>query len=240
MSAGPGTRGAELGAGSSERGAEWCNGRIIRKSKMVKGKKGQFYLIAAIILIAVVVALIMKLNSTEVNPVPLSFTELSDNFEKEAVRIIDNGISQGKSVQEVEAELQDFARQYSEYATSKSPQIGFLYVYGNSSNITVANFLVDRAGSVVIGGAATNTTGGSAILVNRLTFDVGGEQFVRDLSVRARAFKGINIASGKGDFVNLSVGGVPYYLTIKKPLEFSTLTIQCDEIEGECFVKLSE
>lgn len=207
---------------------------------MMQGKRGQFYLIAAIILIAVIVALIMKLNSTEVNPVPLSFTELSDNFEKEAVRIIDNGISQGKSIQDVERELQAFAQQYSEYATSKSPQIGFLYVYGNSSNITVANFLVNREGRVDIGGVNTTTIGGGSIVVNRLTFDIGGEEFVRDFSVRAQAFKGINIASGRGDFVNLSVGGVPYYLTIKKPLEFSTLTIQCDEGKGECFVKLSE
>jgi len=203
------------------------------------GKRGQFYLIAAVIIIAVIVALIMKLNSADVNPTPLEFSELSDNFERESVRIIDSGIEQGKSVDVIQQELQVFAQQYSEYATAKSPQIGFLYVYGNSSNITVVNFLVDRQGNVVIGGAATNTTGGASLVVNKLTFNVGGEEFVRDFSVRARAFKGINIARGTGDFVNLSVGGVPYYLSIRRPLEFSTLTIHCNQDGSECFVKLS-
>ncbi len=205
----------------------------------MKEKRGQFYLIAAIILIAILVGLLLRLNEARVSKQPLAFSESAENFEKEAIKIIDDGISKGKTLEQVQRDLRDFAGNYTEYISSKSPQIGFLYVYGNASNITVVNFLVQPDATISTQGSVTNTTGGSALLLNRLKLEVGGEEFVRDFAVKAKTFKGINIASGKGEFVNLTIGGIPYYLTVKSPLEFQTLTIQCDQVTGECFVKLS-
>lgn len=211
-------------------------------------EKGQFYLIVALIMIAIIAGLIVKLNLARVNPQPLPFTELSANFEVEAMKVIDRGVYDGDSILEIQADLEAFASDYTEYASMKSSQIGFLYIFGHKGpdagegNITVVNFLLqDAKVKISPDEPASEVIGGSALTLHRLTLEVGEEKFVRDFEVKAKEFKGINLASGTGEFIELNIGGIPYNIAIAKGIDFTALTIQCDTTpEGleECYVKL--
>ena len=203
-------------------------------------RKGQFYLIAAIIIIAIIVGLVAKLNVARVNQPPLPFVELSENFEREAIKIIDKGILAGKSFDEIEADLETFASNFTEYTAIKSPKVGFLYVFGNATNITVVNFLLKDA-KVDFSDKSIITTGGGALTLHRIKLEVGGESFVRDFEIKAKEFKGINFARGKGEFVKLNIGGIPYTIAFQG-IVFKLITITCETIDGfeECFVELTQ
>ncbi|OYT40624.1 hypothetical protein B6U80_02560 [Candidatus Pacearchaeota archaeon ex4484_26] len=201
-------------------------------------KRGQFYLIAAIIIIAIIASLIIKVNSVKTKPQPQAFSEISENFEKEAIKIIDAGVQQDKDFDSIKKDLHNFAETYSSYTSTKSPQTGFLYVFGNATNISVVNFLVTGA-EVEMKGSNSTIIGGNVLTLHKLTLEVGKEKFVRDLQVRAKEFKGINLASGQGNFVKINIGGIPYTIAITELVSFEALTIHCNDETQECYVKIN-
>lgn len=210
----------------------------------MKNKKGQFYLIAALIIIAIIASLILNLNFAKITPEPLEFKELSENFEQEALQIIDQGVFNRDSLDTIQENLEAFARKYTEYTSQKAPKTGFLYVFGNNKDISVVNYLLEGAEVTTKGENSTTLAGGNALTLHRLTFKVGEEKFIRDLEIKAKEFEGINFASGEGSLVHLNVGGIPYNIAITKDISFKALTIECKKQEGkeieECFVELSK
>lgn len=209
-------------------------------------KKGQFYLIAVLVIIAIISILTAKLNFVSTSEEPASFSELSENFEVEAIKIIDKGIAEGKTTREIQSELENFARTYASYSSLKSKQFGFLYVFGEGENVQVANFLVEDA-NVRTDTFEKQLSGGNALLLNRITLEVAGEKFVRDLSIRASTFRGINLISGRGKIVEINIGGIPYTVAISGGISFSSLELECRDSkvgrgeikEKDCFVKVN-
>lgn len=208
-------------------------------------KKGQFYLIVAVIIIAIIAGLVIKLNLARINPTPLPFTELSENFEIEAVKIIDRGIFEGKKYDAIQRDLQTFITQYSGYASTKTPKIGFLYVFKYGDKLTVMNFLVKEA-EVEFQEEKSQIIGGSSFTLHKLTLEVSGEKFVKDFEVKASEFRGINLVEGNGELVKLNIGGIPYNIALTENVDFTSITIECTpiEIEGqeleECYVTLTK
>ncbi len=206
------------------------------KIQFKMNEKGQFYLIAAIILIVIMVGLITVANEIRLSRQPAEFSELSSNFEREVARIIDRGIYQDKSDSEILADLDSFATNYTEFATTKEPTIGFLYIYARGKEIRVINFLQQGTTIVSSEGETGNITGGSALTLNKITFEIGDEKFVRDIYTRASTFQGINVETFQGEWVDVNVGGLPYRVQVGGDVTSGTLITECDA-QGQCSVR---
>lgn len=197
-------------------------------------------MIAALIIIVIISVLLVKINSLRTNPPPHSFDELSDNFEQEVIKIIDQGVQEGLYYTAIESKIDDFATEYSDYVTSKEPEMGFLYVYNyeeinkdtgkKEKKIKVANFLIQN-GKATFKDDKKEIPGGNEKTLHRITVEVGKEKFVRDLEIKASAFKGINMASGKGDYVIVDVAGIPYTIATTGEVGIKTLVFLCSPSE---------
>ena len=109
---------------------------------MKRGRKGQFYIIAAVVIITLIVGLTTIVNKGISSPKPNTFYDLSKNFENEIVKVVDYGIYNKYSdpSASIEEKLEDFYLNYSEYALSIDPEISISFVYGNSSSAIIGSF----------------------------------------------------------------------------------------------------
>jgi hypothetical protein len=99
-------------------------------------KRGQFYLIAALIIAAIIAGLVTIENFAITRPEPVKFYDLSDAFEKETTKIIDYGVYTPK---EIDEQIKNFTENFLEYATEKEKEFGIVYVFGNTTSITILN-----------------------------------------------------------------------------------------------------
>jgi len=97
-------------------------------------KKGQFYIIAAVIIIMVLSGLVAVVNYARAKPEPVKFYDLSDQFYSEVSKVIDYGVINN---QDVSTEIEKFTRTFITYSNSKEPGIDFVFVYGNTTGATI-------------------------------------------------------------------------------------------------------
>ena len=84
------------------------------KKRLIKAKTGQFYLIAAIIIVTVIIGLSTVTNYVLTKNQPLKFYDLSSEVGEESSRVVDHGIYNAADIQgKIETFLSDFL-QYSE------------------------------------------------------------------------------------------------------------------------------
>ena len=107
--------------------------RIILSS-ISMNKRGQFYIIAAVIIIVMIVGLTTIVNRGIASPKANSFYDLSKNFETESVKVVDYGIYNENSVGAIGQKLGDFYTNYSNYALATDPAISISFVYGNTTD----------------------------------------------------------------------------------------------------------
>jgi len=117
--------------------------------KMVKrnifiSKKGQFYIIAAVIIIVTLSGLVAIVNYAKTRPEPIKFYDLSEQFYGEASKVVDYGVINNADVQ---SKLDNFTKTFLKYSNSKEPNINFVFVYGNSSSLTVFQSNQSKEGS---------------------------------------------------------------------------------------------
>jgi len=113
---------------------------------MKRGKKAQFYLIAAIIIIIVVVGLASIKNTVVTKSEPISFYDLGDNLAIEGSNIIDYGIFNQEDINEV---TQNFTSLFVEYAaSSKEENFDLTIIRGNSTNIELTIYSQEPGGQV--------------------------------------------------------------------------------------------
>jgi len=114
-------------------------------------KRGQFYLIAAVIIIALIIGFVVIQNYSKERVEYTTIYGLEEGLEIESAKVLDYGIySELNSTQMINL-LKGFTEAYAEYA-----QLDRLYfIFGNSEQISVAGYhdLEDDTILVDIGGA---------------------------------------------------------------------------------------
>ena len=100
-------------------------------------KRGQFYLIASLIIAAIIGGLITIENYAITQPEPVKFYDLSQNFEAQTTKIVDYGVYQNK--EEVDKEIKNFTEKFITYATEKDKRLGIVYVFGNKNEVKLLN-----------------------------------------------------------------------------------------------------
>jgi hypothetical protein len=118
-------------------------------------KRGQFYLIAAVIIIAVIIGFVLISNYSKENIEYATIYGLEEGLEIESAKVLDYGIYSELDPEQMTNLLKGFTESYAEYA-----QLDRLYfIFGNSEQISVAGYhdLEDGEILVDIGGTKPST-----------------------------------------------------------------------------------
>ena len=112
-----------------------------------RGKKGQFYIIAAVIISVVLISLFFISQYAKSKPKNVAFYDLSKELRTESGYVIDHGIYSGKDVTDL---LDIWLQKYVEYSKTVTGVGDWIFVYGDKEKINIIRFAEESAGSVYI------------------------------------------------------------------------------------------
>ena len=172
-------------------------------------KRAQFFIITSLIVTIIIAGLTSIVNYAVTQPEPIKFYDLSEHYEAETTKVIDSGVYYGKSEDQIKEDIQNFTKDYLEYAQERDPNLELVYVYGNSDSVTIANY---RKGSAIqVHTGEQNTTeiqGGLREVVSKVSYSVGDRQFSRDVVERMEHFSKIQKdIQNAGDWVRIDIAG---------------------------------
>ena len=175
-------------------------------------KRGQIFLLAAIIIIAFLVIVTAMYNSYREEVALEDFAELSENYETEAPKVINKAIEKGE-VGQLEAEaLETFSQKFQDYAQQKDPNFGVMYVFKDSEgNVHIMNSLNNKVINVIF----EEGQGGKETKISLLNYneDVGGNICMDGLGVCTQATTTVS-DFGEG-FYKTNINGLPDKLLLK-------------------------
>jgi hypothetical protein len=104
-------------------------------------KRGQFFILAAVIMSAVIISLGLSFNYANVNKEPASFYDLSYEIKQEAGEVIDYGVFSNDD------KLEDFTGKIAESLSDKDPNIEVIFIYGDEQQVIIENYAKDSIDS---------------------------------------------------------------------------------------------
>lgn len=168
-------------------------------------KKGQFYIISTLIIIAVIIGLVTAVNYIKKPKEPVKFYDLSEDYEAETTKIVDYGVY---SKQNVPVEIEEFTEKFSEYAEEKDPNVQIIYLYGDKDNLQVFNYGKEEA-KVISSSTGTTIPGGSIETMSKINVEYGEQQFSRDVEEKMKYFKNIKeTISSAGQWIQIEIAGI--------------------------------
>ena len=131
----------------------------------MQNKRGQFYLVAAVIIVAVLLgfAAVRNVAVTRNTEQSIKLYEISKELQLEGESVINHGIFQSINLNIL---LDEFVGDYGEYISDKENDIYF--IYGNTTSVDIIGYVNVETGSVglIIGGSDPITIN---IIGNRVT-----------------------------------------------------------------------
>ncbi|MCR4284780.1 MAG: hypothetical protein NUV97_01895 [archaeon] len=135
-------------------------------------KRGQFFLLAAVIISAIVLSMGITANYARINKEPLNFYDFSFEVKKEAGGVINyevyNKFNDG-------ANLTEFVKLLAGDIRDKDYNANFMFIYGDNSSLTVENYGADVA-QIFQEGSSTPINGGSLSINSTISY--GGNNYV--------------------------------------------------------------
>ncbi|MCH7525503.1 MAG: DEAD/DEAH box helicase family protein [Bacteroidetes bacterium] len=113
-------------------------------------KRGQFFLIAAVVIVGIVISLSQVANSVKVNDDDKAFYDLSEEIGFETKRVLDYGVFNSKNLDDL---TKDFLVKYKDYIAQEE----VLFIYGDTNNLQALFFESEVIGSVGISTGANRT-----------------------------------------------------------------------------------
>lgn len=190
-------------------------------------RKAQFYILMSAIIATILTGLIAIVNYAIVKPEPVQFYDLTKQLENEVNRVIDYGTYSGK---DVAVYVEDFVEYFLAYAHEKDPDLGIIYVYGNSSYIVVANYGKNDSG-VFTDVNKTVLTGGSAQAVSTVKMDIGGTQIGKKIIEEKSIFGNIRQTFGPSKKVVVNISNRMYDFDLKGQQYFFAIVESTKENE---------
>ncbi len=137
-------------------------------------KRGQLFLIAAFVIIAILIGLGTVYVSTNAPKEDTQVYDLSKEVDFEASQVIDNGVFTGKSQSEIDSRIQNITTTYAKL----NPESDIAVYYGNASQLNVITYTVNEAGRIGFdfGGTPLTVSNLPRRIVNKgtLSSTVGG------------------------------------------------------------------
>lgn len=100
-------------------------------------KRGQFFILAAVIISAIIISLAVISNYAEVSKKQENFYDMASEVQRESGAVIDYEIY---SDFDDDANLTDFVKKVAEDKRDQDPNAVFLFIYGDSEEMTFSNF----------------------------------------------------------------------------------------------------
>ena len=201
-------------------------------------KRGQIFIVGAIVLCLAIFVLVAKVNKIERKIIVKEFPYLAENYYRESVKVVNQAILQGK---DPEKALSNFTEDFVEYAQTIDPNLGLVYVYWNGSEAIVVNYLLDEALELYSQEAGTQTEKQSEFpwgeeTNNSLTLKIGGFSYKTTVPVKLKYFGNYNTAVTDARELLLEIGGIIYPINLTGEEDFKVL-IQ-SKAEGEKRVEI--
>lgn len=100
------------------------------------GKQGQFYLVSAIIIAAIVISVVAVSNYSKKNEYR-DISSLKEELEIESAKVIDYGVNNGFNQAQMSQLLQNFTQ---EYIDTEAKDKNLYFVFGNLNNVTLKGY----------------------------------------------------------------------------------------------------
>lgn len=136
-------------------------------------KRGQFFILAAVIISAIVLSIGTISNYALVNNNPRNFDDFSLGIKKETGAVVDYSVYSGFTNDE---DLKNFIDLLSTYVADKEPDSSFIFIYGNEDSITLENHGTKTA-DVSAGDDSASASAGGSKIKSKITIG-GAEQEV--------------------------------------------------------------
>jgi len=111
----------------------------------MKQTRGQFYIVAAVIIVAVVIGLGIVVNQAIKQKTPETFTDLINQLDLESGKVVDYGVY---NKEDLESLLENFVDIYGEYATNEDTNLFF--IYGDKDLVDIVSYGYQDVGSISI------------------------------------------------------------------------------------------
>jgi len=138
-------------------------------------KRGQFYLIAAVLLIVIVFGLISVGNYTSSSDIDLS--HLVEDLNSESGQVVSYGTYWNQDTNEL---LEDWVANYTTYTQSQGEQGDWIFVYGNASGLNAVTFTEEESSISINVGGSTNSVNIQGSGKQKSTINPSGN---RDVSI---------------------------------------------------------
>ena len=174
----------------------------------MRGKRGQFYLIAAIFIILIMFGTTSIATQALVKPEPRTIKDLGDELNRETYKIIEHGVVKDTGLTKL---IESFSKKdMAKYILKNSEDASIVFVYGNEGDYNAIAIDNEGIGKITIGKAKFETK------VHRGK----KEPLTKDSS---------------GKFLELEVNKIPYKFKIKPNEMFYFLIVKSRE--GEVFIE---
>src|SRR3989344_5796941 len=110
-------------------------------------KRGQFYLVAALVIIGVIASLATVYNSVKVSEEDISVYDLSEEINFEALQLLDSGLFNNLEEEEIEI----FITNLTQYYSTLNPDTDIVVIYGDKREVKVIAYTIQERGEVCSG-----------------------------------------------------------------------------------------
>lgn len=124
-------------------------------------KKGQFFILAAVILAGIIISLGIVTNYVQVNREPENFYDFSYEVSKESGVVLDHQIYYGFDDDD---NLTNFVDLLARDVRDKDPDVNLIFIYGNNEGMVLRNY-----GSESVGTEDGEVSGGGGSVISTIT-----------------------------------------------------------------------
>ncbi len=125
----------------------------------MSSKRGQFYLIAAVIIIVIIFGLVSSKNITTTEAKPVRFYDLSQDYGAETSKVIDYGTyNKFSPAVNISEKIQNISAVYAQYGKEKGINFNLTVVYGNTTSHSLIN-VTSVSSNIMLGTTSTSRSG---------------------------------------------------------------------------------
>jgi hypothetical protein len=196
---------------------------------MVINKRAQFFLLAAVIISAIVISLGITANRAVVNMEPGSFYDFSYEVKREAGAVLDYEVYSGFSNN---ANLDVFVDLLADDIRDGNPDANFLFLYGNNQTMELRNYGSTTAavGTGQVSGSGTSTI--SSICIGSYCQSITNVVSSFNQSVGSTTLTAANMSGSS----NLTVGVSGYDFSFPISRHRQVIFIMQKDVDDESFI----
>lgn len=198
---------------------------------MVMNKRAQFFLLAAVIISAIVISFGVTTNEAITTKEPGSFYDFSYEVNREVGEVLNYEIY---SDFDSDVDLETFVELFADNIREKDPNSNFIFIYGDNEGLNLRNYGSDaaRVGSVVIEGSGEDII--SEVCVLSVCRNVSTSASDYDSAVGSGYLSKDDIASAEE--ISVEIGGYKFSFPISEYKK--VIFIRQKEVGDESFISV--